>query len=270
MDKKVAVIRFPGSNCEIETKYALEKTGLVADIIMWNEDINKLREYSAFVLPGGFSYQDRIRAGCIAAKERIIECIIDESKKGKPVLGICNGAQILVETGLVPGFNENRIDLALAPNLVDDYSGYYCNWIFLKLEVPPDRTPFTYSMDESFIFPVPVAHAEGRFISRDNDVLDMIVKNRQIVFSYVNYKGEKISSFPVNPNGSFNNSAGICNKEGNILALMPHPERALYFYQIPFNLQGYWGEKRRKLNNSSEFGSGYLIFKSLKNFLDKK
>ena len=121
---------FPGNNCEEETKDRCIDSGMDANIVRWNskEDLSR---YHGFVIPGGFSYEDRVRSGVIAAKEKIMDKIREEAKSGKPLLGICNGAQILVETGLIPGL-KNKVEMALAPNINPFISGYYCDWVYIK------------------------------------------------------------------------------------------------------------------------------------------
>ena len=130
MKPKIAVMYFPGNNCEEETKDRCIDVGMEADIIRWNmkEDLSK---YHGFIIPGGFSYEDRVRAGIIAAKDKIIDGIRKEVKDGKPLLGICNGAQVLVETGLVAGLRD-KVEMALAPNINPFISGYYCGWVYIK------------------------------------------------------------------------------------------------------------------------------------------
>ncbi|MCK4235537.1 MAG: phosphoribosylformylglycinamidine synthase subunit PurQ, partial [Candidatus Krumholzibacteria bacterium] len=131
---KVAIIQFPGVNCEYETADAVRSVGLEAELFRWNEDPDLLDESAAVILPGGFSYQDRIRAGVVAAKDHIMDKVSELAAGGRPVLGICNGAQVLVESGLIPGLHWERVDLALAPNTMADREGYYCNWVHVRAE----------------------------------------------------------------------------------------------------------------------------------------
>jgi len=240
---KVAVIQFPGVNCEPETVRAARAAGLEAEIFRWNMSPRLLNEAAAVILPGGFSYQDRVRAGAVAAKDRIMDKLSDLAGKGKPVLGICNGAQVLVEAGFIPGLHWEKIDLALAPNVMSDREGYYCNWIYLRVE--ENNCVWTGEYQEGEIAPMPIAHAEGRFITRDENIIDDMHRNNQIVLRYCSEAGRLDSSFPVNPNGSIENAAGICNPEGNVLAMMPHPERASWLRQVPEDISGKWRAKRR-------------------------
>ena len=127
---KIAVILFPGTNCENEAARAVEATGMKAEIIRWN-DSKKLGLFDGYILPGGWSYEDRIRAGVIASKDKVMNVIKEEAEKGKVVLGICNGCQVLVEAGIIPGVKD-KVQMALAPNINPFVSGYYCTWIKIK------------------------------------------------------------------------------------------------------------------------------------------
>ncbi len=240
---RVAVIRFPGLNCENETRRAVMAQGVAADIFMWNGPTDELARYDAYVLPGGFSYQDRVRAGAIAAKDRVMDCISEQASAGKPVLGICNGAQILVESGLVPGLGDGYVEMGLARNIMPDRDGYYSRWAYLRVESL--RTAATASLLPGRVVPVPVAHAEGRFVTTDGGLIARLRANGQIAFTYATPDGAASDEFPWNPNGSTASIAGICNPAGNVVAMMPHPERAAWLYQVPETLAGEWGARRR-------------------------
>jgi len=262
---KVAVIQFPGVNCESETAGAVRDAGLESGIFRWNMSPGLLGEALAVILPGGFSYQDRIRAGVVAAKDRIMDKLSDLARDGKPVLGICNGAQVLVESGFIPGLHWEKIDLALAPNIMSDREGYYCNWVYTKVE--ENNCLWMNKYKEGDIIPLPIAHAEGRFVTKDEDIINDMHKNNQIVLRYCTESGDLDSSFPVNPNGSIENAAGICNPEGNVLAMMPHPERASWLRQVPEDISGKWKTARRSSCCSPEKmeseGPGLGFFASL-------
>ncbi len=262
---KVAVIQFPGVNCESETVRAVRAAGLESGIFRWNMPPRLLGEALAVILPGGFSYQDRIRAGVVAAKDTIMDKLSDFARDGKPVLGICNGAQVLVEAGFIPGMHWEKIDLALAPNVMSDREGYYCNWVHIRVE--GNNCLWMNKYKEGDIIPVPVAHAEGRFVTNDKDIINDIRKNNQIVLRYCTESGDLDSSFPVNPNGSVENAAGICNPQGNVLAMMPHPERASWLRQVPEDISGKWKAKRRNAccrpEKMEEEGPGLAFFASL-------
>ncbi len=195
---KVGIIRFPGSNCDRDVFHALELAGAEPDYIWWNK--RDLSDFEAIVIPGGFSYGDYLRAGAIAAITPVINGIKDCVKEEKPVLGICNGAQILAEVGLVPGvFTENQ------------NAKFICQWTELK--VVSNRTPFTSIYKNNEIIKMPIAHAEGRYYT---DNLKALHENDQIVLSFESE----------NPNGSMEAITGVCDEEGLVCAVMPHPERA--------------------------------------------
>jgi len=195
---KVGIIRFPGSNCDRDVFHALELAGAEPNYIWWSK--RDLSDFEAVVIPGGFSYGDYLRAGAIAAITPVINGIKDCVKEGKPVLGICNGAQILAEVGLVPGvFTENQ------------NAKFICKWTELK--VNSSRTPFTSMYKKNEIIRMPIAHAEGRYYTED---LNQLRENDQIVLSFESE----------NPNGSMEAITGVCDEEGLVCAVMPHPERA--------------------------------------------
>lgn len=269
---KVALIQFPGSNCEAETARALSKVGCEVTIVRWNRPASVLTGYDAYVIGGGFSYEDRVRAGVIAAKEPMMEMIAEAAAEGKPILGICNGAQILLEAGLVPGLHPGAVEMALATNLMRRGNrvvrrGHHCHWVNLRHESPPDRTPFTQGIETSRILPMTISHGEGRFTCRDENLWHELEKNDQIVWRYCDDHGNLADDFPINPNGSWRSVAGICNVEGNVLAMMPHPERAFYVRQVPSAWGTEWGERRRTATHDRQAmeapGPGRAVFESL-------
>ena len=270
MRPKVAVIQFPGVNCEYETRRALQDAGLDAEVFRWNLDVGQLSSFDAFLLPGGFSYQDRVRAGAIAAKDSVMEEISLEADRGKPVLGICNGAQVLVEAGLVPGLSPGRIEMALGPNKTDGRSGYLCEWVFVRV-VEPGRSAFTCAMEEGEVVPLPIAHAEGRFVTRSRDTLEALEKGRMARLLYCAATGEVADRYPSNPNGSMLSAAAVSNVKGNVMAMMPHPERAAWLMQVPDRIAGAWG--RAKLEAGGDWtrmstpGPGRRVFESLLRYL---
>lgn len=275
--KKVAVIQFPGTNCEFETARALESAGISSTIFRWNENHERLIQCDGYVLAGGFSYQDRVRAGVVASKDRLLDALKKEAKKGKPVLGICNGAQILVEAGMVPDISREKPELALAPNIMKKNGhivrrDYYCAWVFVKVSSPKTLCAFTRCFQDNEIFPVPVAHGEGRFVTKDKAVKRAIQQKHLVAFQYCTPQGETPADFPVNPNGAMFNAAGIMNKKGNVLAFMPHPERANFLYQVPSPLPGNWSERKKALKKSalSSFfpGPGRKFFLSMKDYME--
>jgi phosphoribosylformylglycinamidine synthase subunit PurQ / glutaminase len=223
---KIAIIQFPGTNCELETIRAVERSGMTGEVFRWNEK-KSLAQFDGAILAGGFSYEDRGRSGLIASKDPLTLEIFNLAKRGGVVLGICNGAQILVETGLVPNFEFDKSTLALTRNrrvkngeVVG--SGYFNDWIFVRPQ--KIRANAFNQFDEEFLR-IPIAHAEGRFFSEDADLIAKIVDENLNAFVYCDENGDIRPEFPTNPNGSILNLAGVTNSAGNVLALMPHPER---------------------------------------------
>lgn len=255
---EVVVIQFPGVNCEYETTRALEVAGLSARVIRWNAEAEQLGSAAAIVIPGGFAYQDRIRAGVVAAKDRITDAILDAAERGVPVLGICNGAQILVESGAVTGFEGGAIDLALAPNRMPDRSGYFCSWVRLKKgPAPCVFTEFMGGLDEDGgTLPIPMAHGEGRFVTASKKTTQRLERGDGVALVYATLEGETAVDFPENPNGSMLSIAGVTNPAGNVMALMPHPERAAWMHQVPVGIGGAWGRRRANLAPSMFFSAG--------------
>jgi len=198
---KVGVIVFPGSNCDRDMYHVLTDVFKIDTQYFWHE--KKLpSNLDAIILPGGFSYGDRLRAGVIAAHSPIIADVKRLASRGMPVLGVCNGFQILVEGGLLPGVLLKNTSLS-----------FMCKWTHLTVE--NNKTPFTNKLKLGQKIPIPIANGEGRYYA-DEQTLAVLKKNNQIVFRY----GEEI-------NGSTMRIAGVCNKEGNVVGMMPHPERAV-------------------------------------------
>ena len=223
---KTGIVVFPGSNCDRDVHHVLNDVVEINAEYVWHME-KSIEDYDALILPGGFSYGDRLRAGVIAAQSPIVEAIKKKANEGLPILGICNGFQILVEAGLLPG--------ALVKNVKLKFS---CKW--LEVEVLNVNTPFTNLFRINDQINIPIAHGEGRYIISDDKLHDLN-ENNQIVFKYKDQ----------NPNGSTELIAAICNKEGNVMGLMPHPERASEPILLP---------------NQTTSNAG-LIFLSLKNFL---
>ncbi len=222
---KLAVIAFPGNNCEIETQRAAMRNGFESTIIRWNQP-ELVKDFDAYILPGGFSFEDRGRSGAISAREDIFDALKKETKKGKIILGICNGAQMVVESGLIPVKNA-PLPFALAHNIRHDKNGhvlgtgFYNSWVNL---IPKRRdTAFTNSIEG--VLRVPIAHGEGRFTSVNEDALKALENGKHVAFRYSDSEGNTSSQFPINPNGSVFATAGMVNKEGTVCAMMPHPER---------------------------------------------
>jgi phosphoribosylformylglycinamidine synthase subunit PurQ / glutaminase len=206
---KIAVVRFPGSNCDQDCLRALQD-GLDVDAeYLWHKETS-VAGYDAIVLPGGFSYGDYLRCGAIAAFSPVMAAVIAAASQGTPVFGICNGFQVLCETGLLRGaLIRNRSLLFL------------CQPVVLKVE--NNATPFTRLLAEESLLRMPIAHGEGAFYA-DEQTLAELEDNGQVVFRYVDEKGEATPE--ANPNGSLNNIAGVCNPAGNVVGMMPHPDRS--------------------------------------------
>lgn len=229
---QIAILQFPGSNCERETMLAVKRAGMEPVEFLWNEPKEKLSTFDGYIIVGGFSYEDRSRAGAIAALDPIMQVLRQQSELGKPILGICNGAQILVETGLVPGLENNKLALALTDNKRVQSgkvlgTGYYNAWINMRLSDSFQYNAFTLHLTPDVILQVPVAHGEGRFVIPPALLAEM-QENGLNVFQYCDEKGAILNEFPVNPNGSIDNIAAISNKAGNVMAMMPHPERTMH------------------------------------------
>ena len=264
MKPKLAVLQFPGTNCEYETLRALTHYGVNAKLVRWNEPLETFRDYSGFVLPGGFSFQDRVRAGAIAAKLPVLSRVQEAANAGKPVLGICNGCQILAEAGLFPDQETlSHIEVALAPNQkAQKPLGFICDWVTVQV-TNPEKSVFTRYFTSEDLLPVPINHGEGRFILKEKKVASLAS------FRYCSAQGERLESYPTNPNGAEQNLAGLANVKGNVLAMMPHPERAAFLKQVPFWVQGPWGLKKQTLPTSTFFESGpwEKLFVSLRDSL---
>lgn len=268
---RVALIQFPGSNCEWETQRAAQAVGLTCDVFRWNRDPAALRDYDGYIIGGGFSYQDRVRSGVIATKQPIMRTVFREvTEQAKPCLGICNGAQVLIEAGLIPGLHPGKVEMGLAPNFRDPehrIAGFCCRWVYLKHACAQGRCALTSEMPASTVFPIPIAHGEGRFTTRDPEVLAHLQANDQIVFQYCDAAGNLSEEREVNPNGAVANIAGLCNPEGTVLGLMPHPERASFLRQIPGELGGEWAARKDAAWGSVEAfsspGPGLVVFQSL-------
>lgn len=227
---KIAIIQFPGLNTEYETRREINKCGMTGEFFRWNEPAANLKKYDGYVIGGGFSYEDRGRAGVIASLDPIMEGIKKEAATGKPVLGICNGAQILVESGLIPGVDGNKLAMALARNKrIKDGdilgTGYYNAWVHLKCVSKPGDCMFAWNINEGEILKAPVAHGEGRFTSDIPELMQQLQSKHQMVMRYCDANGVITEDFPVNPNGAMFNLAAVCNPAGNVMAVMPHLER---------------------------------------------
>ncbi|MGQ9478952.1 MAG: phosphoribosylformylglycinamidine synthase I [Thermoproteota archaeon] len=259
-DLRACVLRTGGTNCDLETKMALEEVDISTDIVHMNKlEKSRLLDYSLLVFPGGFSYGDYVRAGAVWGKSilaRLRDVLEGFIEGGGLVLGICNGFQVLVESGILPGNGLSETPrVALAGN---SSARYECRWVWLRVE--NDETPFTMGMRRGTVLKIPVGHAEGRFLVDSEKYLEELKVNRQIVFRYALPSGEPANGlYPYNPNGSMYDIAGICSKKGNVMGMMPHPERAFFGWQLPE-----W------VAEPPEYGDGRSIFESIANYLKNR
>jgi len=205
---RFAVIVFPGTWSDTDSQYSLQLAGQEADLV-WHRETD-LSRYDAIVLPGGFSYGDYLRTGAIARFSPVMETVVRDAEAGKPVVGICNGFQVLCESHLLPG--------ALMRN---DSLQYRCEWVHLRTENA--HTVGTGALQPGQVIHVPISHGEGRYVA-DEATLDELEAKGRVAFRYCTADGEVTAA--ANPNGSERNIAGIVNERGNVLGMMPHPERA--------------------------------------------
>ena len=192
----IGVLQFPGLNCEDETLRVLDFAGVRGELVRWNEAGSRLADFAGYVVPGGFSYQDRVRAGAIASQSPLVEALVREVEGGKPVLGICNGAQILVEAGLVPGTEPGRVDVAMAANRVEGRDGYNAQWVFVRRG---ENAPCFFTEEIHEAFPVVIGHAEGRFVSREPGFLERMSERENRTLTYCTPDGEEATAYPWNP-----------------------------------------------------------------------
>jgi len=230
---RFGVVIFPGSNCDRDCLWAIkEVTGGEVDFI-WHKE-KEISKYDCIVLPGGFSYGDYLRAGAIARFSPAMKSLKEFATKGGIVLGICNGFQILLEAGLLPGaMGKNK-------NLL-----FICRYVYIRVENP--NTPFTNLCKKGQVLRIPIAHFDGNYWATDKTLIQL-KENNQIIFRYCDKEGNIREDS--NPNGSLDAVAGICNREKNILGMMPHPERAV--------------------ENILSSEDGKLIFSSIANFLKNR
>jgi phosphoribosylformylglycinamidine synthase I len=254
---KVCVLRAAGTNCDHETRFAFAKAKGEPELVHINTLMNKKRsldEYRILALPGGFTYGDDIGAGRILANElrcKLADQLRDFIGDGKLIIGICNGFQILVKAGLLPGSENLTQEATLTLN---DSAKFEDRWVYLKSQSHQVTTPHAkciWTKELPGIIYLPVAHGEGKFITRDKAVLLRLKQKGQVVLQYCDEAG-RLGGYPANPNGSVENIAGICDEGGRILGLMPHPERHIACSQHPRWCQEKMGGE----------GDGLQIFKN--------
>jgi len=252
---KVCVLRTAGTNCDYETYFAFYLAGGRPELVHINNFLSakkSLKEFQILAIPGGFTYGDDIAAGKILANElryKLLDELSTFVAEGKLIIGICNGFQVLVKAGLLPGNANFTQEVTLA---INDSAKFEDRWVYLKVPeetISSSRCVWTKGIKE--IIYLPVAHGEGKFIAASGHILTRLKENGQIVFQYCSAKGE-LAGYPYNPNGSQENIAGICDITGRIFGLMPHPERHIISLQHPR-----WYQQKKK-----EFGEGLVIFKN--------
>jgi phosphoribosylformylglycinamidine synthase subunit PurQ / glutaminase len=210
VSKRIGVIVFPGSNCDHDAYHAMKQIMNAETRFLWHKDTD-LSDIDLLIVPGGFSYGDYLRSGAIARFSPIMNSVVEYAKKGNPVLGICNGFQILLESGLLPG-----------AMLHNEKLRFVCKQVHIRVE--STRSMFTGSLQKGQVLSIPVSHGEGNYFI-DEQGLDLLEQNDQIAFRYSDENGNV--SEQTNFNGSVSSIAGITNIEGNVLGMMPHPERAM-------------------------------------------
>jgi phosphoribosylformylglycinamidine synthase len=256
---KALILRTAGTNCDYETQAAFELCGATAERVHINSLIEKKDEifkYDILAFPGGFSYGDDIASGKILANE-IKNKLGDRIKKfalsGKPIIGICNGFQVLVKMGLLP---DPKLFEQISTLSYNDSDKFECRWAYLRTEKKvKNESNYIWTKNLSDIITLPIAHGEGKFIPVNDKLLAELNKNNQIVFRYSTKDGGT-PEYPLAPNGSVEQIAGICNTKGNVFGLMPHPERYMFALQHPAR-EGFDGE----------YGWGKIIFQNAVDFL---
>jgi phosphoribosylformylglycinamidine synthase len=228
---KVVVYVFPGTNSEHETKRALEASGVDVTLVRSDDKTDVAKKADGYVLPGGFAHEDRIRAGAVAAHDRAMDVVIEAAEKGKPVLGICNGAQVLLESGLVPGTSKiRRPSAAFAPNIPG--GRFRSVHVHMRLVIPPSRSALLAALPNEAVIPAWVSHGEGRLAASFEELAHIELDHLAFVYSDAN--GDVTPD--ATPNGSALGAAGLINKAGNVLAIMPHPERDAWAFMHRYDL----------------------------------
>ena len=273
-DIKIAILRIEGTNCEQESYDAFKRLGASPEFVHLKQllnidcnkdEIRKISQYQCLMIPGGFSAGDYIRAGAILAariKSKLNKDIVEFVKQEYPILGVCNGFQVLIELGLLPGIKKIITQVPDACLNINDSNRYECRPTLLKHE-NNGNCVFTSKIPKNDIRLIPSAHTEGKLLfplEKQQQYLKILENNDQIVFRYVDPEGN-YAGYPWNPNGSPMNIAGICNLQGTVFGMMPHPERTFYKFQHPnWTATG--------LGNN--IGDGRAIFESVLDYISKK
>lgn len=271
-DISICILRIEGTNCELESYYAFRRLGANPELVHLKQLIGQdtreqerrhLEDYDALMIPGGFSSGDYVRAGAILAarmRSELSGALESFVIGGKPILGICNGFQVLVEMGMLPGFDGLFSEVPTAALATNDSGRFECRPTLLK-HVNEGKCIFSRKLEKNAVIEAPSAHAEGKFLfpkEREEEYLEKLIENDQIVFRYVDDNGD-YAGYPWNPNGSIYNIAGICNPSGTVFGMMPHPERSFFRLQYPD-----W--TRKGLDNH---GDGRAIFESILDYLSE-
>jgi len=249
---RTIILRAPGTNCDAETAFAFQQAGAAVSLTHVNQLIRheeRLTDYQIMVIPGGFTYGDDVAAGKVLANElriKLGEDIMKFIEEGKLILGLCNGFQVLVKAGILPELSDGSSPkLTLAAN---DSGKFECRWVYLGVN---EQSPCVFTKGIESLY-LPVAHAEGKFVTLADDLSDL-----NVVLYYTDEQGNTEAGYPYNPNGSVRNIAGICDNSGRIFGLMPHPERHIRGTQHPqWTRQG-----------AREYGDGFQIFLNAVNWV---
>ncbi len=270
-DVRVCILRIEGTNCEQETADCFRRLGAQPELVhlkqllgqdVTREERRELEDYHCLMIPGGFSSGDYVRAGAILAarmKSALRYQLVDFVRKGYPVGGICNGFQVLVELGMLPGLGGAMTEFPEAALATNESGRFECRPTYLRHEIAGGCV-FTSRIPKGRVLQVPCAHAEGKFLlplERREELARRLDEEGQVVFRYVDPDGN-LAGYPWNPNGSPGNIAGICNKKGNVFGMMPHPERVFYRYQDPD-----WTRK----GGPRGAGDGRAIFESVLEYI---
>ena len=273
-DIRIAVLRIEGTNCEQESLDAFKNLNSKPEFVHLkqllhidcNEDEKRdIFDFQCLMIPGGFSAGDYIRAGAIFAariKSKLNKKLQDFIKQEYPIIGICNGFQVLIELGLLPGINNEISPIPQACLNINDSDRFECRPTLLKHE-NNGNCIFTSKIKKNNIRLIPSAHAEGKLLfplDKQEHYLNKLEENDQIVFRYVDQNGD-YAGYPWNPNGSISNIAGICSHSGNVFGMMPHPERSFFKYQHPDWINN---------NLKNDYGDGRAIFESALNYISHK
>jgi len=253
MPVRALVLRTAGTNCDEETQFAWEQAGAEAERIHVNrliEDPKRLADYQILTIPGGFSYGDDIAAGKIFANQivhHLADVVQEFLAADRLVLGICNGFQVLVKCGLLPGSDGARVTLAQKATLTSNDRGLFEDrWVHLRVDT--ERCVF---LEKGEVIDMPIAHAEGKFVPADAMPIEALEKGNQIAVRYVDTDGNTGAGYPWNPNGSVGDVAGLCDATGRIFGLMPHPERNVLPWHHP-----HWTRR-----GAGEEGGGLRVFR---------